>query len=208
MGFDNLSGDNIANIIISLFFVTYLLISIVNSKNITLVKLVKYIMIWLFMGLIILIIYSYRYELNDLKIRLASEISPSKPRIINQSNQKSPISINISNDRHFYLEAKINQKNVLFLIDTGASDISLSISDAKKIGIDVDNLKYNKIYQTANGNILGATVILKEIIIADRVFNNISASVNKANQGVSLLGMSMLTKFEKYEFHRNKLILY
>ena len=208
MGFDNLSGDNIANIIISLFFVTYLLISIVNSKNITLVKLVKYIMIWLFMGLIILIIYSYRYELNDLKIRLASEISPSKPRIINQSNQKSPISINISNDRHFYLEAKINQKNVLFLIDTGASDISLSIADAKKIGIDVDNLKYNKIYQTANGNILGATVILKEIIIADRVFNNISASVNKANQGVSLLGMSMLTKFEKYEFHRNKLILY
>lgn len=208
MGFDNLSGDNIANIIISLFFVTYLLISIVNSKNITLVKLVKYIMIWLFMGLIILIIYSYRYELNDLKIRLASEISPSKPRIINQSNQKSPISINISNDRHFYLEARINQKNILFLIDTGASDISLSIADAKKIGIDVDNLKYNKIYQTANGNILGATVILKEIIIADRVFNNISASVNKANQGVSLLGMSMLTKFEKYEFHRNKLILY
>jgi predicted aspartyl protease len=39
------------------------------------------------------------------------------------------------------------------------------------------------------------------------VFYDVPASVNSAEMGTSLLGMSFLRRFKKYEFYRDKLIL-
>ena len=38
-------------------------------------------------------------------------------------------------------------------------------------------------------------------------FKDVNVSVNSANMGVSLLGMSFLKRFSKYEVYQDKLIL-
>ena len=93
------------------------------------------------------------------------------------------------------------------MIDTGASDLVLSLKDAKKVGIDVRKLNFNKRYQTANGVTYGASVSLDQVEFGGVKFGNIPASVNNSQMGTSLLGMSFLRNFKKYEFYRDKLIL-
>ena len=115
--------------------------------------------------------------------------------------------INLSQDGHFYLNVKINNVPVRFMIDTGASDIVLNLDEAKRVGIDVKKLRFDKTYQTANGKSFGAMVVLDEITVADVIFRKVSASVNSAEMGTSLLGMRFLRQFKKYEFYQDKLVL-
>jgi aspartyl protease family protein len=93
------------------------------------------------------------------------------------------------------------------MIDTGSSDIVINLEAAQKLGIDPKKLTFNKPYQTANGTSWGASVTLEEFQIGNVKFRNIPASVNNADMGTSLLGMSFLRQFRKYEFYRDKLIL-
>ncbi len=194
-----------AEIVVSMGFLT-LLIANLFSRNIRAKQTAKYFFIWLLMGLCFIAIFSYRFEIKGFFNRITSELNPTKPKIIQQNNQEKII-IKAANDGHYYLRATINQQNILFLIDTGATNISLSTNDAKKIGINLQKLKFNKIYQTANGQSFGANIILNEIIIANKVFSNINASVNQGNEYQSLLGISFLKQLKKYEFQKDELIL-
>jgi aspartyl protease family protein len=117
------------------------------------------------------------------------------------------IAIAISNDGHFYADIKINQKPVRFMVDTGASDIALNLSDAKRVGIDVNNLSSFKQYQTANGSIVSGLAEVDEVELAGVTFNDVTVSVNESNMGISLLGMSFLKRFKKYEFYQDRLVL-
>jgi len=93
------------------------------------------------------------------------------------------------------------------MIDTGASDISISLKDAKKIGVNIKNLEFNKRYQTANGIALGASISLKEMEVGEIKFFDLTASVNGGDMNNSLLGMSFLKRLKKYEFYQDQLIL-
>lgn len=181
----------------------FLFTGLISRRDLPFSKIFKYLSIWLGIAIIIISLYSYRYEFSDFRNRILGEINPSAARI----NEEGQISINISRDGHFYMDVKVNDAMVRFMVDTGASDIALNLNDARNAGIDVENLNFNKRYQTANGISLGASVILKEMEISGVKFRNMSASVNNANMGVSLLGMSFLKQCEKYEFYQDRLIL-
>ncbi len=149
-------------------------------------------------------LYAYRFEFADFKSRIMGEINPASARF---DQDLGELVINISQDGHFYLNVKINGVAVRFMVDTGASDVTLSLEDAKKVGLDVSGLKFSKPYQTANGTAWGASVVLKDVMIGEVKFIEVSASVNSAKMGNSLLGMSFLRRFKKYEFYQDKLVL-
>lgn len=181
----------------------FLFTGLIARRDLSFRKIFKYLSIWLGIAIIIISLYSYRYEFFDFKNRILGEINPSAARI----NEEGQISINISRDGHFYIDVKVNGTMIKFMVDTGASDIALNSNDAKNAGIDIENLIFDKRYQTANGISLGAGVILKEMNISGVKFKNISASVNSSEMGTSLLGMSFLKQCRKYEFYQDKLIL-
>ena len=110
-------------------------------------KVIQYLFWWFLIILAMITLYSFRYDFQNFKNRLIAEIFPSKSIRVSDNQ----ISINISQDKHYYINLKINNKNVKLMIDTGASDIVLSKDDARKAGINLNKLTYNKIYQTANG---------------------------------------------------------
>ena len=162
----------------------------------------KYLFYWSLIGFIGVVIYSYRFEFSDFKNRIIGEINPRSGRVDGDN-----IIINISEDGHFYINLMVNDSKILFMIDTGASDLVLSKSDAIKLGINLNNLNFNRSYQTANGISWGASIILKEIQVGNIKFYNVNASVNQGEMVNSLLGMSFLRQFHRYEFFRDKLIL-
>jgi aspartyl protease family protein len=190
------------NLVYLLILLSFLLSSLYMSRGLPLLQTIKYIAIWGVIALFGVALYAYRFEFSDFKDRIISEIDPSLVRL-----NGNKIVINLSQDGHFYLNTKINGKVIRFMIDTGASDVALNLQDAKAIGINLKDLVFDKRYNTANGVVLGASVRLDEIEVASVKFYDIKASVNQGELDVSLLGMSFLREFRRYEFYRDKLIL-
>jgi len=203
MGINNLNQGDWQNLIYLLIILVFLSSGLLSRSNLGIAKIAKYFAIWSLIGLFIIALYSYRYEFFAIKDRVFSEINPSKAKI----DKNGSLIINISADHHFYVNLKINGTEVRFMIDTGASEIVINPRDAKRIGIDLKKLNFNRQYQTANGISWGASALLDKIEIGEIEFKEVIASVNDADMGVSLLGMSFLRRFKKYEFYQDRLEL-
>jgi aspartyl protease family protein len=102
----------------------------------------------------------------------------------------------------------VDGKPLIFLADTGASHIVLSPSDAEKLGVKKSDLKFNRIYETANGTVRGSSIQISDLIIGDIHFRDIDASVNEAEMQNSLLGMSFFKRLESYEVKNDVLTLH
>lgn len=191
------------NILYLMLLLAFIASSIFTRGNMPFLKAVKYFSIWAAIAMFIIILYSFRFDFLEVKTRLVGELNPSHIQV----NSLDKIIINMSYGNHFYANVKVNNQNIRFMIDTGATDMVLSLRDAKKAGINIAKLIFNKPYQTANGISYGASVVLKDVKFGNLNLKNVRASVNSADMGVSLLGMSFLRNFKKYEFYQNKLIL-
>lgn len=97
---------------------------------------------------------------------------------------------------HFIVDGQINGGTIRFLVDTGATAVSLSSVDASRLGID-----YRKgqpsLMGTANGTAVAYKVTLNAVRVGDIVINNVDAAVLEGNQmPFALLGMSFLNRTE------------
>ncbi|PZX17501.1 aspartyl protease family protein [Palleronia aestuarii] len=112
-----------------------------------------------------------------------------------------------SRDGHYRMTLGIDGTPVEFIVDTGASDLVLSRSDAERVGLDPDSLAYLGQAQTANGTVPMARVYLDEVELAGAVERDVPASVNGGEMDMSLLGMSYLQHFGRIEISGNTLTL-
>lgn len=118
-------------------------------------------------------------------------------------------SIELPRDRggHFHMTVEINGVPTELLVDTGATDFVLSRADARRVGIDVDNLIYTGQARTANGVVRTAFERLDEVAVGDLAFRNVGVSINEGDLDTSLLGMSFLDRFERIEIRGDRMIL-
>jgi aspartyl protease family protein len=193
----NLNQNQWANAIYSLVLLSVLISGLIIKNRQSKSRLLKQIGIWFAIIFVGVTLYNFRYEIIGAFI-------PNKPIFRNDNS----IEIRKSANDHFYITLDINGTSVLFMVDTGASSIVLSLRDAKRVGIDIKKLKFNIPYNTANGIIYGASAKANEIKIKDIVFQDVWVSVNKNNIGTSLLGMSFLNKFKGYTVLNDRLLLY
>lgn len=110
-------------------------------------------------------------------------------------------------DGHFNLTLRLNGEPVEFLVDTGATDMVLSLDDARLAGINPDELAFVGTAHTANGTVKTAMTTVQEISLGPVVFNNVRVAVNGGEMRGSLLGMSFLNRFERIEIADNLLRL-
>ena len=108
---------------------------------------------------------------------------------------------------HYVVEAAVNGAPVTFLVDTGASDIVLTMADAERLGFQPATLRFTQRFATANGEVRGAPVVLREIRVGQFSLFDVPASVNEAPLRVSLLGMSFLRQLDGYGVENGRLVL-
>lgn len=96
---------------------------------------------------------------------------------------------------HFLTTGNINGSTVRFLVDTGASLISLGAGDARRMGIDPGKGQRG-IANTANGQAVIYRVKLDSVRVGEIVLNNVDAAVQEQDMPFVLLGMSFLNRME------------
>jgi aspartyl protease family protein len=107
---------------------------------------------------------------------------------------------------HVFVDALVNGRPVHFLVDTGATEVSLTMADAKAAGIDTDNLNFVVPASTANGTASAAAVTLQDITIGQMPVFQVAALVHP-KLGISLLGQSFLTRLRSYSMQGGQLTL-
>ena len=124
-----------------------------------------------------------------------------------QQMSGSVASIRKEADGQFWTEARVNSTTVKFLVDTGASVVALTSTDAQKAGFRPQELKYNAPVNTAAGQIMAAPIELDIISIGGVTVRNVRGVVIPEGLSHSLLGMSFLGELQKVEATKNALIL-
>ena len=157
---------------------------------------------WMAIGAVLFVGYSLRHDFLRLMDRLAAELLPHQGLV-----SDAAISFRANAQGHFVVEADVDGTALRFLVDTGASDVSLSPADAERLGFDLAELDYTRRYRTANGMIRGAPVRLSRVAIGPIVLDDVRASVNEAPMKHSLLGMSFLERLSGYEVASETLTL-
>lgn len=158
--------------------------------------------IWILIFSCLIIGYSYRFELEKIYYKARSSIFPSYPLTVS----KGEVQVNKDMNGHYQVIGFINHKKVKFLVDTGASAVTLTYKDASRVGINIAKLNYNIVISTANGFSKVAYIELKELRIGDITINNVKAFVAKEGLSTSLLGMTFLNRLKSFHFKNNTLI--
>ena len=96
---------------------------------------------------------------------------------------------------HFATLGSINGASVRFLVDTGATLVSMGVEDARRAGVNylAGRLAYS---QTANGVTPIYRVTLDSVKVGDITLNNVEGAVHGSGLPVVLLGMSFLGQLE------------
>ncbi len=105
-------------------------------------------------------------------------------------------SVQLEADRwgHYVVSGQINGHQVTFLVDTGASGVSVPSSVANRVGLRAGR---EFPVSTANGTITVRETLLDELAIGHISRKNVRASINSSMDGeAALLGMTFLRHFE------------
>lgn len=187
----------------SIGFLALISTGLLFIREFNLKQTVRNILIWVAVGGVLIIGFSFQNELKDLGLRLRSQLVPEYAV---QTGDRE-LTISEGEDGHYHVYAVINGTKVRFLVDTGATDIVLDPADARRLGFDLDRLTFDKPFGSANGVGYGASVELADLSVGAIHFSNIRVSVNRAPMGSSLLGMAFLKRLKSYSFSGGKLIL-
>ena len=109
---------------------------------------------------------------------------------------------------HFQVDARIEGRKLSFMVDTGASVIALTASDAARLGIHPAPREFATEVKTANGTVRAAPASLDEVEVGDVVVRDVAALV-MPDEALSdnLLGLSFLSRLRRFEYSAGRLVL-
>ena len=110
-------------------------------------------------------------------------------------------------DGHYWVVGKVGDRRIKFLVDTGATTVSLTPDDARTLGVDPDRLDYRYAVSTAGGHVLAAKVRLTSLSVGGATVKDVDALVIEQGLPTSLLGMTYLGRLSKFEAGPEGLVL-
>jgi aspartyl protease family protein len=105
------------------------------------------------------------------------------------------ITMTADSQGHFFTTGTINGTSVRFLVDTGATMISLGATDARRIGLDF-NRGQKALTNTANGQAVVSKIQVDTVRIGDITLHNVDTLIHQNEMPIALLGMSFLNRME------------
>ena len=162
------------------------------------------VMFWVMIGLILALGYTYRFDLRDVGERVMAELIPGRAA----ATRNGAVEISRGRSGEFQIATLVNGANVPMVLDTGASAVVLTQEAAKAAGLPLAMLTYDVQVETANGRARAASVTLDRIAVGSIVERAVPALIAQPGQlRTSLLGMSFLTRLERWEVRGERLVL-
>jgi aspartyl protease family protein len=115
-------------------------------------------------------------------------------RMQTNSTDRDSLTVSAGTSGHFVADGQVNGMPTRFVIDTGATFVSLSAAEASRLGLDYRTGR-KVIMESANGEVPAYRVKLDTVRLGDIVVHDVDAVVTEGNRlPVALLGMSFLNR--------------
>ena len=125
---------------------------------------------------------------------LVTERMMAPPPVVRSlGDAKQEIVIPVSRDGHYYLDGAVNGVPLRFMIDTGASYVSVGAEFARSAGLPEGIPGY---FSTANGRVEGRVVRDQSVKAGIFELSGLTVAVMPAHGGEGLLGQNFLRHFE------------
>jgi aspartyl protease family protein len=146
----------------------------------------------------------YLDQAGRVPVANAMTAAAAAPAVPNNSRS---LEIKAGNGGHFQVEARVDGRRLAFVVDTGASQITIRASDAARLGFHPSPRDYTLKINTANGEGRAARVELRMLEVGDIIVRDIVAIVVPDEAlSVNLLGMSFLSRV-RWTHERGRLVL-
>jgi aspartyl protease family protein len=192
---DNLLRHDMGSLLIKIALVVFLgglVLALFREK---LSKALEAMLFWAVVGLMLVVAYSYRFELHETGDRVLAELMPGH---VAGHGRNAEVVRGHGGD--FAVAAHINGAKVPMVLDTGASSVVLTQDAAKAAGLPVEVLDYTVNVDTANGRTRAAPVTLDRLAVGSLTEREVPALVAQPGQlKNNLLGMSFLNRLESWE---------
>jgi aspartyl protease family protein len=109
---------------------------------------------------------------------------------------------------NFDVEGSVDGRRLNFIVDTGASVVTLNSDDAARLGLHPAERDYTAALTTANGVVHGAPVRLNMIEVGDIMVRDVAAVIVPVEALRSnLLGLTFLSRLHHFDYRDGKLRL-
>ena len=95
----------------------------------------------------------------------------------------------------FWTAGRVNGVAYKFLVDTGASETSFGLREARRLGIDPARLVFDGWTNTGNGTIRTARARVAWLQVGPFVLRNVPVQIDQAETDTAVLGMGYLRRF-------------
>lgn len=124
----------------------------------------------------------YLERLNNPNVQVVSRVDPGgSPEVLLQQNRAG----------HYVATGAIDDVPVVFLVDTGATDVAVSQKVAERIGLEKG---FRVTVNTANGTAYGWNTVLNKVTLGNIEMTAVPATIMPGLGQEALLGMSFLKR--------------
>jgi aspartyl protease family protein len=161
------------------------------------------LLIWVVIAALLMLGYTYRFELNDVAERVLAELVPGRA-----ATRGRTVEIARGSGGSFAVATQVNGARVAMVLDTGATAVVLTQEAAKAAGLPLEVLNYSVNVDTANGRARAAPVTLDRVSVGAITERAVPALIAQPGQlRTNLLGMSFLNRLESWEVRGDRLLM-
>jgi aspartyl protease family protein len=121
-----------------------------------------------------------------------SQTYQAPPPETDEEKPAPPLSLKQHASGHYFVDGAINGKPLVFVIDTGASNVSLPSAAASEAGLTCERAVP---MDTANGRVEACSVMISELRFGHFVIKDVQSTI-MPNLSKPLLGMNILRHFK------------
>jgi aspartyl protease family protein len=164
---------------------------------------VKMVLGWIGIFALAFLVMSFRPEMKAIWERVKGELTSAPRQVV----EGKAIKLTRQDDGHFWVRAEINNKQIDFMVDSGATTTAINADTANQIGLDMGKASGAVELDTANGAVWAKVVTVPKMSVGDFIFADHSAVVAQEFGDTNVVGMNFLDTFTSWNVERDVMTL-
>jgi aspartyl protease family protein len=195
-----MSGDETGNLIYGLVCLM-LVASSLAARRVSASDTIKMLGLWVAIFAGVFALFSFRYEFKQVWNRMTAELTGSS------TGADGTLRLREGDGGHYYVDASVNGKSIRFMVDSGATTTSMSLSDARAAGVDVDETGFPVIVSTANGMAEMRRARVATLKVGPITRDDFPVLVSATLGDTNLIGMNFLSSLKGWRVEGNELVM-
>ncbi|MFM5914010.1 MAG: TIGR02281 family clan AA aspartic protease [Chakrabartia godavariana] len=189
----------------SLIYAVLLLVLVGSSllaRRLPLGETLKMLLTWALIFAALFVLFTFRSDLKIVWDRVAVELG------LESATQKDgPLRVPRDANGHFSVTARVNGRDIRFMIDSGATTTSMSLADAHAAAVDVSEAGFPVIVETANGTAEMRRARVSRLSVGPIQREDVAILVSDTLGDTNLLGMNFLNTLTGWRVEGDTLVL-